>query len=299
VEPGAVEVDHVTHRYGDRVALDSVAFSVARGEIFALLGPNGGGKTTLFRILSTSFLPTSGTARIGGIDIHEPHAVRPHIGVVFQAPGLDKRLTVVENLRHHGHLYGIVGSALRSRMDELLARFKLTDRSHEIVEKLSGGLARRVELAKGLLHRPDVLLLDEPSTGLDPGARRDLWEVLRGLEGVTILLTTHLMDEAERCGRVLILNEGKTVAVGAPDTLRAEIGGDVVTIRARDVEGLARKAGGTIVDGAVRLETERGSEAAARLSAAHGREIESITVSRPTLEDVFIRKTGHRFFVEK
>ena len=211
----AVSVEGLTHRYGDREALRGVSFAVPPGEIFGLLGPNGGGKTTLFRILSTALVPTSGQARIFGQDvIAQPALVRQQIGIVFQSPSLDKKLTAAENLRHHGHLYGLRGRVLRARTDEMLARVGLSDRAGDRVERLSGGLQRRVELAKGLLPQPRMLLMDEPSTGLDPGARRDLWDYLtqlRDRDGLTILLTTHLMDEADRCDRVAILDRKSVV----------------------------------------------------------------------------------------
>ena len=292
----SVEIDGLTHRYGERLALDGVSFSVRKGEIFGLLGPNGGGKTTLFKILSTALRPTSGSARIEGVDIRDD-AVRRRIGVVFQAPSLDQKLTVAENLLHQGHLYGLMGSALRRRIDEELDRFKLADRARERVEKLSGGLQRRVELAKSLLHQPEVLLLDEPSTGLDPGARRDLWDALRSLKGVTVLLTTHLLEEAERCDRLALLHKGKLVALGEPLALRAEIGGDVVTIRAKDADALAaairEKLGETpqVLKGAVRLSRDRGHEFVAKILEAFPQQIESITVAKPSLEDVFLTKT--------
>jgi ABC-2 type transport system ATP-binding protein len=231
-----------------------------------------------------------------GIDVTSAAEVRRRIGVVFQSPSLDKRLTVGENLLHHGHLYGMRGAALRARIAEMLARFGLADRAGDAVERLSGGLARRTEIAKGLLHSPELLILDEPSTGLDPGARRDLWDLLRGLTGMTVLLTTHLMDEAERCGRVAILNEGRIVAMGTPDALRAEIGGDVVTVKARDAERLAARTGGRVVDGTVQIEAANGAEEAARILREDRDDVESVTVGRPTLEDVFVKKTGHRFW---
>jgi len=292
----SVEIDGLTHRYGERLALDGVSFSVRKGEIFGLLGPNGGGKTTLFKILSTALRPTSGSARIEGVDVRDD-AVRRRIGVVFQAPSLDQKLTVAENLLHQGHLYGLMGSALRRRIDEELGRFGLSDRARDRVEKLSGGLQRRVELAKSLLHQPEVLLLDEPSTGLDPGARRDLWDALRSLKGVTVLLTTHLLEEAERCDRLAILHKGKLVALGAPLDLRGEIGGDVVTIRAKDPEALAaairEKLGetATVVQGAVRLARERGHDLVGRLVETFPGLVESVTVAKPSLEDVFLTKT--------
>jgi len=292
----SVEVDGLTHRYGERLALDAVSFQVPSGEVFGVVGPNGGGKSTLFKILSTALRPASGKARIAGIDIADD-AVRRKTGVVFQAPSLDQKLTVAENLLHHGHLYGLSGGGLKSRIDEELARFKLADRSRDRVEKLSGGLQRRVELAKSLLHRPEVLLLDEPSTGLDPGARHDLWEALRSLKGVTVLLTTHLLEEAERCDRLAILHKGKLAALGEPMVLRAEIGGDVVTVRTRDPEGLAsairEKLGETpqVLPGAVRMSRDRGHEFVGRLLEAFPKEIESVTVAKPALEDVFMAKT--------
>jgi ABC-2 type transport system ATP-binding protein len=195
-----VEVSALSHNYGERAALKNLTFSVKPGEIFGLLGPNGGGKTTTFRILSTLIRPSGGTARILGFDVlSQPQEVRRRIGVVFQSPSLDKKLTAYENLRHQGHLYGLSGVKLSERIALLLERVKLADRAAEYVESFSGGMRRRVELAKGLLHAPQVLLLDEPSTGLDPGARRDLWQYLQELsrnEGVTSILTTHYMEVA-------------------------------------------------------------------------------------------------------
>jgi ABC-2 type transport system ATP-binding protein len=292
----SVDVEGLTHRYGERTALDGVAFSVRSGEVFGLVGPNGGGKTTLFKILSTALAPSSGSARVAGIDVRDG-AVRRKIGVVFQSPSLDGKLTVAENLLHHGHLYGMSGSGLKQRIGEELTRFGLADRTGDRVEKLSGGLQRRVELAKSLLHRPEVLLLDEPSTGLDPGARRDLWDALRSLKGVTVLLTTHLLEEAERCDRLAILHKGRIVALGEPLTLRAEIGGDVVTVRSREPERLAaairEKLGESpqVVDGTVRLSRDRGHEFVGRLVEAFPGMIESVTVAKPSLEDVFMSKT--------
>ncbi|MGH9788764.1 MAG: ABC transporter ATP-binding protein, partial [Candidatus Acidiferrales bacterium] len=201
----AIEIENLSHAYGERVALRDVAFSVGRGELFGLLGPNGGGKTTLFKILATLLLPRGGHARVFGDDVAaNPMAVRRRLGVVFQSSSLDPKLTVTENLRHQGHLYGLRGARLQARMEELLKRLGIADRRDERAEKLSGGLRRRVEIAKGLLHQPEVLLLDEPSTGLDAGARRDLRLYLRQLcdqDGVTVFLTTHFMDEAESCDR--------------------------------------------------------------------------------------------------
>lgn len=297
----AVEVKDLRHTYGDREALGGVSFSVARGEMFALLGPNGGGKTTLFKILSTLMPPTSGIVRIGNRDLsREPCLVRRHLGVVFQHPSLDRKLTVIENLRHHGHLYGLTGSELQRRVQEMLARLGLTDRANDLVETLSGGLQRRVELAKGLLHEPDILVLDEPNTGLDPAARRDFMNYLQQLreqDGVTILLTTHFMEDAERCERVGILHEGKLVALGAPDALKQSIGGDIVVIQSPDPHGLQKKlrerfgCEATVVDDTLRVERPRGHEFIRDIVEAFPGEITAAAFGRPTLEDVFIHLT--------
>jgi len=304
----AVRVLNLTHNYGDRRALDGVSFEVRRGDIFALLGPNGGGKTTLFKILSTAMMPSSGTAQIMGHDIRsQANDVRRRIGIVFQNPSLDKKLTVLENLRYHGQLYGLRGAALADRVREMMDRLMIADRADSLVEKLSGGLARRVELAKGLLHRPEVLILDEPSVGLDPGARRDLWlylQKLREKENVTILVTTHLVDEGDRSDQVLVLNLGKVVAVGTPESLKREIGGDVIVITSRDAEKLGAAISQkfavkpTMVNGSLRVEKEQGHTFIAHVVDAFPDMIDTVSLSKPTLEDVFIARTGHRFWEE-
>ncbi len=303
-----ISVEGLTHRYGDRTALQEVSFTVEPGETFGLLGPNGGGKTTVFRILSTLLLPSEGKARIFGEDVTQaPDRIRKRIGVVFQSQSLDRKLTAWENLRHQGHLYGLRGEVLRNRVRELLARVGLAERAHEMAEKLSDGLRRRVELAKGLLHRPDLLLLDEPTTGLDPGARRDFGEHLGELkkqDGVTILLTTHFMEEAERCDRLAILDRGKLVALGSPPSLKAQIGGDVIVLETKEPEKLRLQieekflTKPIVIAETVRLEHERGHEFITQLVEAFPGQIEAVTVAKPTLEDVFIHLTGHRFWSE-
>ena len=305
----AVRVLNLTHNYGDRKALDGVSFEVRQGDIFALLGPNGGGKTTLFKILSTALLPSSGTAEIMGHDIRsQANDVRRRIGIVFQNPSLDKKLTVLENLRYHGQLYGLRGSALTDRVREMMDRLMIADRADSLVETLSGGLARRVELAKGLLHRPQVLILDEPSVGLDPGARRDLWlylQKLREKENVTILVTTHLVDEGDRSDQVLVLNLGKVVAVGTPESLKREIGGDVIAITSRDAEKLSDAifkkfaVKPTMVNGSLRVEKEQGHTFITHVVDAFPEMIDTVSLSKPTLEDVFIARTGHRFWEDQ
>ena len=228
-DPTALSVENVSYHYGDRRALDAVSFSVLAGEIFGLLGPNGGGKTTLFRLIATLLPLQEGEVRLYGEPVSTQSAqVRHQLGVTFQSPSVDIRLTVAENLKHQGQLYGLSGRRLTEVTDRVMTALGIQDRRHDLVETLSGGLKRRVEIAKSLLHSPRFLLLDEPSTGLDPGARLDLWEVLTRLQreqGVTVLVTTHLMDEAERCDRLAILDRGRIVACDAPVPIAAGIGG--------------------------------------------------------------------------
>ncbi len=298
-------VEALTHCYGERVALNNVSFQVAKGEIFGLLGPNGGGKTTLFRILSTLVKPREGNVRMFGVDVVRAEGeIRRRIGVVFQSPSLDRKLTVLENLRHQGHLYNLRGHELQSRIDELLSRFGMADRKADLVETLSGGQRRRVELAKGLLHKPQVLLLDEPSTGLDPRVRRELsdyLERLRDEDGMTILLTTHLMEEADRCDRLAILDRGQLVALSTPRELKEQIGGDIISVETRQPQPLAEQISqrfgleARVLDGSVRIERNDGHRFIAELVEAFPGQIDAISIHKPTLEDVFVRCTGRRF----
>jgi len=306
--PAAVEARSLGFRYGDRAALDDVSFTIARGEIFGFLGPNGGGKTTLFRILSTLARPQSGGAAMLGHDLaSDTIAVRRKLGVVFQHPSLDGKLTVAENLAHHGHLYGMRGGGLRDAIARALNRLGLNTRADDIVETLSGGLQRRVELAKALLHRPELLLLDEPSTGLDPAARRDFSNYLAHLrehDGVTVVLTTHYLEEAERCDRIAILDGGRMVAMAPPGELKSSVGGDVLVIHAAAPDLLARKLAqrlklrSQIVDGTLRIERPRAHEVVRDLVDGFGDEIDSLSFGKPTLEDVFVHLTGHRFVID-
>jgi ABC-2 type transport system ATP-binding protein len=304
-----ISLQHVVHRYENRTALNGVSFDVRPAELFGLLGPNGSGKTTLFRILSTLMVPTAGRAVVMGCDASEDAArLRRQIGVVFQAQSVDPKLTAYENLWHQGHLYGLRGTSLNTRISEMLTRVGLADRAKERVETFSGGMQRRIELAKGLLHRPGVLLLDEPTTGLDPGARRDLWQylqMLRDEEHVSVLVTTHLMEEAERCDRLAIMNEGNLVALGTPAELKSEIGGDVVLLEAaHDAARLADNIRArfdvrtTVIDNQVRIEREGGHRFVTDVVEAFPGGIQAISVSKPALEDVFIRRTGHKFWSE-
>lgn len=304
----AICVDDVSHAYGDRSALSRVTFEIRRGEIFGLLGPNGGGKTTLFRLLSTLLPVQSGRIHVLDRDVaSQSSEIRQHIGVTFQAPSLDRRLTVRENLVHQGHLYGLRGRELLARIENRLARLGLTDREHALVNSLSGGLQRRVEIAKGMLHDPELLLLDEPSTGLDPGARHDLWRYLQQLRsesGVTVVVTTHLMEEAEKCDRLGLLDRGQMVALGTPAELRAEIGGDCLAISTDEPLRLSQRIAERfgiepkLVGQSLRIERAQGHELLRELVEAFPSEITSVSLGKPSLEDVFIAKTGHRFWDE-
>ncbi len=302
----AVQCEKLTRRYGDRTALDALDLTVHAGEIFGMLGPNGSGKTTCFRVLSTLLAPTDGKASIFGKDlVADRDAVRKVIGVVFQSPSLDKQLTPEENLRHHGHLYGLRGKSLEDKIKKMLDAVALYDRRKEYVGSFSGGMRRRVELAKGMLTDPRLLILDEPSTGLDPAARIDLWEYLTRVQkeqGVTILLTTHLMDEADRCSRLAILNRGKLLACDSPAALKDRIGGDVIALTTKQPQAvqqmLSQKLSITdakIVEDAVLLERAKGHELIPQLIEALPGLVDAVSVGRPTLEDVFVDLTGHRF----
>ena len=298
-----VSITNLSHSYGHRLALDNVSLAVEPGEIFGFLGPNGSGKTTLFRILSTLIAIPTGKVSILGSDVAtERDRVRSRIGVVFQSPSLDKQLTAEENLTHQGHLYGLRGQDLRKRVAAALSAVGLSDRSRELVSHFSGGMRRRVEVAKGLLHDPQVLLLDEPSTGLDPTARIDLWTHLRKInaEGVTVLVTTHLMEEADRCTRLAVMKTGRILACDAPAALKDRIGGDVITIttaRPSEARTILRDRLGVEVqevDGSLRLERRRGHEFVPQIIEAVPGLVDSISVGKPTLEDVFIDLTGER-----
>jgi ABC-2 type transport system ATP-binding protein len=308
-----VEVEDLAYRYGEREALDGVSFEVSRGELFGLLGPNGGGKTTLLQILATLRRPMRGAARVAGVDVVDhPDAARRRLGVVFQHPALDIQLTPTENLRHQGHFYGLAGQGLAARAADLLDRFGVADRAGDRVKTLSGVLRRRVELAKGLLHGPSILLLDEPTVGLDPQSSRDLRDRVRDLkaQGRTVLLTTHYMEEADQlCDRIAIVDHGRIVALDTPAGLKR-------TITATEVVHLEIDGGATDAALLGRLERAAGSLARQQRDdgslqvTAHVRSardfvplafdaaraedvaIKHVEVVPVTLEDVFISLTG-------
>ncbi|MHB8799345.1 MAG: ABC transporter ATP-binding protein [Thermoanaerobaculia bacterium] len=311
-----VEVEGLSRAYGDRLALDGVSFGVDEGELFALLGPNGGGKTTLFKLLSTLLPHSSGTFRVDGIaPSGSLRTLRRRLGVVFQSPSLDRKLTVLENLLVHGAVLGLGGAPLRARADELLERMGVADRSRDRVETLSGGLARRVEIAKALLHTPKVLLLDEPSTGLDPLARRSLRALLRELArgGTTVLLTTHLFDEADEANRIGLLDRGRLVALGAPADLKREVGCEVlvlVTDSDEDAASLATEVAAAFglppdpsaparrvgaLGPTVRIEALDAPALVPSLAASFAGRFRSLSLGAPSLEDVFVDRTGHPF----
>lgn len=311
-----VEIAGLSFAYGERQALHNVSLSVGKGEIFGLVGPNGGGKTTLFKILAT-LLPLNQSAgkensvaavRLFGFDIvQEQKKIRQRIGVVFQSPSLDIKLTVLENMLYQGHLYGLTGKPLLERIDLLLNRFSLKDREKELVEKLSGGLKRRVELAKAFIHSPELLLLDEPSTGLDPGMRWEMWRYLielRDKENVTILFTTHFLDEAKYCDRLAILDKGDVIAQGKPKELEKQMGMEIVEMLAEEPEQLSQSIqadfGKTsiVIGDIIRIECEDGHEFIGKLRDKFSEKIKAITLRQPTLEDFFIKTTGHRFYDE-
>ncbi len=308
-----VDIQNLSHSYPPtrkqsepRQALKNVSLQIREAEIFCLLGPNGSGKSTLFKILSTLIKPAEGAVNILEYDLAtQSDDVRRQIGVVFQHPSLDIKLTARENLLHQGHLYGLRGVELSNRISEMLSRVGLTERTNDLVEHLSGGNQRRVELAKGLLHFPKLMILDEPSTGVDPGARRDFIDYLKELRdnnGITIILTTHILEEADACDRIAILDNGTLVALGTPHELKQEIGGDVITMNSTNPQKLSEEIKGrfgdsaTVIDNVVHIERSNGSEFIPDLVHAFPDLIESVTLSKPSLEDVFIHKTGHRFW---
>lgn len=297
-------VRNVHHHYGEHQALRGVDLDIRPGRVFALLGPNGSGKTTLFRLLSTLLPIQQGQILIGGFDsARQPLSVREQIGIVFQAPSLDMKLTVDENIACQGALYGIHGTELRQRRDALLEQLDLLDRRGDRCQVLSGGLKRRVELAKGMLHHPRLLLLDEPSTGLDPSARLKLWDAIQEMagQGIAVLLTTHLLEEADKADEIAIMSQGKLIAEGAPSDLRAEMGEGVITIVANDparAESILQKALGLTpqrLHHQIRLKVESPEKMVPVLVETLGDEVQSINLGRPSLEDVFITRTGEAF----
>jgi len=302
----ALHIQNLTRRFNDLVAVDNISFDIEQGEIFGLLGPNGAGKTTTLSMLATMLNPTSGSATVNGIDIgQDPDGVRKSIGIVFQDQSLDEELTAWENMDFHGRLYRIPAGVRKPRITELLTLVELHDRRDDIVKTFSGGMRRRLEIARGLLHHPAVLFLDEPTLGLDPQTRNHLWTYIATLaqeKGITIILTTHYMEEADRlCNRVAIIDHGRIIAIDTPEHLKDGLGGDLVTIRSPDPSGVAEALKEPWV---VKLETHN-DEVTVSLKNAdqfvstivtllNKRQIliTSIAIHKPTLEDVFLSFTG-------
>ncbi len=305
----AVEVEGLVRRFGDLVAVDGVSFTVARGEVFGFLGPNGAGKTTTINMLCTLLAPTAGSARVNGYDIREQrNEVRESIGLVFQDPSLDDRLTANENLDFHAVIYAVPAREREERKRRVLEMVELMDRADDMVITYSGGMKRRLEIARGLLHNPRVLFLDEPTIGLDPQTRKHIWEYIEEMkrrEDTTIFLTTHYMEEAERCDRIAIIDHGRIIALDTPDNLKDMVGGDVIRLRtgddARAEEELKSRFGVSILEerDCLCFEVERGEEFIPRLFRELEVPIMAVNLQRPTLDDVFLKLTGREIREEE
>jgi len=295
-------VRDLVRKYKDFLAVKGVTFDVPEGEIFGFLGPNGAGKSTTIQILATLLKPTEGTAVVNGFDIrNEPDKVRQSIGLVFQDPSLDERLTARENLYFHAMLYNVETTIMKKRMAEVLEMVELADRQKDQVKTFSGGMRRRLEIARGLVHYPKVLFLDEPTVGLDPQTRKRIWEYihyLRDKEGLTIFLTTHYMDEAENCQRIAVIDHGEIVALDTPENLKSVIGGDVIKISTDNNEEVlpviknrlqvkAEKQGDYIA-----IQVEKGEIFIPRLAVELKGRINSMVIKKPSLDDVFLHLTG-------
>lgn len=302
----AIHVDHLTKRFNDLVAVDNISFEIQQGEIFGLLGPNGAGKTTILSMLATMLKPTAGYATVNGIDVEKDEdGVRKSIGIVFQDQSLDEELTAWENMDFHGRLYRIPGEVRRERIASLLQLVGLEDRKDDIVKTFSGGMRRRLEIARGLLHHPVVLFLDEPTLGLDPQTRNHLWQYIATLsreKGITIILTTHYMEEADRlCNRVAIIDHGKIIALDTPQTLKNGIGGDVVTIKSPNPDAIVATLTEPWVthleqhDGEVTISLENAEQHVTSIVTMLNQKqivIDNLSIHKPTLEDVFLYFTG-------
>jgi ABC-2 type transport system ATP-binding protein len=298
----AIKAEGLVKKYSGVAAVDGISLTVNKGEIFGFLGPNGAGKTTTINMLCTLATATSGRASINGYDCAtEPQEVRRSIGLVFQDTTLDKDLTARENLVFHAYLYSVKKSEIKERVDDALHFVDLFDRSNDLVKKFSGGMKRRLEIARGLIHRPSVLFLDEPTIGLDPQSRANLWDFITKLperHGMTIFMTTHYMDEAEVCDKIAIIDKGKIIASGSPDELKSLTGGDVIHIKTPDDEQAAFKLEQNLSlkpvrkDGGLAIAAEHGEEHIPQIIKALGGEVLSIKLERPSLNDVFLKLTG-------
>jgi ABC-2 type transport system ATP-binding protein len=296
-----IEVKGLTKAYGSLLAVDNIDFYVQEREIFGFLGPNGAGKTTTINMLATLLKPTNGGATLAGYDVRtQPNDVRQSIGMVFQDPSLDDRLTADENLRFHGMLYNVPKRLLAERMDQVLGIVGLSDRRSSLVRTFSGGMKRRLEIARGLLHHPKVLFLDEPTVGLDPQTRNAIWEHvlrLRNEVGITVFMTTHYMDEAENCDRIAIIDHGKIQALDTPATLKRTVGGDTIIVvgDAALRHEMSERYNVPVqeVDGELHFHVAGGAEFVPRVVVDFKERIKSIQVKQPSLDDVFLKLTGH------
>jgi ABC-2 type transport system ATP-binding protein len=303
VSERVIEVAGLVKRYGEIEAVRGIDLDVGAGEIFGFLGPNGAGKSTTISILCTLLRPTAGSARVAGIDVvQDPGAVRACIGLVFQDPSLDEQLTARENLEFHAFLYGLPRAVRRRRIDDALAMVELTERASSLVRTYSGGMRRRLEIARGILHYPRVLFLDEPTLGLDPQTRSRIWEYLLELrkhEQITIFMTTHYMDEAEFCDRIAIIDRGTIIASGTPAELKSLVGGDVVTITTPDPQTAAEEVKRAfqlepiLDDGTLRVEVRDSAAFLPRLFAELRAPVSAVVARQPSLDDVFLKLTGH------
>jgi len=297
-----VTVENLAKHYGTVEAVRGISFTVKEGEIFGFLGPNGAGKTTVINVLCTLLKPTAGKAWVNGYDVSsQPNEVRSSIGLVFQDPTLDEYLTAEQNLRFHAYAYAIPRRVRDERMHELLTLVELWDRHKDKVQVYSGGMKRRLEMARGLLHRPRVLFLDEPTLGLDPQTRHHIWEYiskLREQNGLTIFMTTHYMDEAENCDRIAIIDHGRIVALDTPDNLKESVGGDVVALRVQDNQAAMAELreryqlSPRMQNGVITFSVPRGEEFLPGFAREFRQHMLSIGVRRPTLDDVFLKLTG-------
>jgi ABC-2 type transport system ATP-binding protein len=300
--PLAVQTRSLAKHYGDIAAVRGIDIDVAPGETFGFLGPNGAGKSTTIKMLCTLATPSGGSASVAGYDVMtQRDDVRRNIGLVFQESTLDGYLSAEQNLRFHAELYGVPRGAVEQRMSEVLVIVGLTDRRTSLVRTFSGGMKRRLEIARGLLHAPRVLFLDEPTIGLDPQTRSSIWsyvDELKRREDITIFLTTHYMDEAEYCDRIAIIDDGRIIVVDTPEALKAAVGKDQVRLRTVDDTAAARELAARfdvqaqLRDGVLTFAVARGEEFLPRLFAGLGVAIESVNVSRPSLDDVFMSHTG-------
>ena len=306
--PAVIRVEGLTKKYGPVTAVDGVSFEVDEKAIFGFLGPNGAGKTTTINILCTLLNPTSGRALVNGYDCKtQPRMVRSSIGIVFQDTTLDKDLTAYENLVFHAYIYGVRRPEIRPRVDEALRFMGLWDRRDDLVKRFSGGMKRRLEVARGLIHRPKVLFLDEPTLGLDPQSRSHLWEAVALLpreHGVTVFMTTHYMEEAEVCDKLAIIDGGRIIASGSPEELKRSMGGEVIFLKTTDNALAGRKLASALgvtpqeKEGELFFETPRAEEHVPAVIRALSDTVLSLRLQKPTLNDVFLKLTGRRIRTE-